>query len=195
MIVRLTSIVNNEKKSDMGEIRSTLDIIMEKTKGLRASEDEKEAFRQKELRGKVQGLVQKYLDGLLSAEAVQSAMTSESKQEQGDMENSIKEALLRRLGVDPDNDQINTKVLAFLSNGLKMDNTPYLRLIEDSQREVSEEKTARIKALKHQLAQRGISGTALLPNLVLDPTWPSFLERAQKAFQENLLRRNRNNLK
>ncbi len=36
----------------MGEIKSTLDIIMEKTKGLTMTEEEKGAFRKKEGEGK-----------------------------------------------------------------------------------------------------------------------------------------------
>ncbi len=37
----------------MGEIRSTMDIIMEKAKGLTMTDEEKEAFRKKETEGKV----------------------------------------------------------------------------------------------------------------------------------------------
>ncbi len=49
----------------MGEIKSTMDIIMEKTKGLTMSEEEKAEYKQQELTGKVRGLIQKFLDGIL----------------------------------------------------------------------------------------------------------------------------------
>ena len=52
----------------MGEIKSTLDIIMEKTKGLTMSEEERTSFKEKELTGKVKGLVQKYINGFLRLE-------------------------------------------------------------------------------------------------------------------------------
>ena len=49
----------------MAEIKSTLDLIMEKTRGLTMTEEEKRELREKDLVGKVRGLVQKYLDGAL----------------------------------------------------------------------------------------------------------------------------------
>ena len=52
----------------MGEIKSTLDIIMEKTKGLTMTEEEKTEYRQQELTGKVRGLIQKFLEGVLKLE-------------------------------------------------------------------------------------------------------------------------------
>ena len=48
----------------MGEIKSTMDIIMEKTKGLTMTEEEKAEYKHKELTGKVRGLIQKFLDGI-----------------------------------------------------------------------------------------------------------------------------------
>jgi hypothetical protein len=180
------------KKQGMGEIRSTstLDIIMEKTKGLAASEEEKEALRLKELGGKVQGLVQKYLDGLLKIGGLQSALESDKNQERGEMEALMKAALLHRLAPVEDNtrDSVhdNEKILAFLSDGLKVDKAPYEKRIQEFQQRVSAEKTARLERLRQRLGQRGLSGSAVLPNLALDHTWQSFLEEAKKTFQEKL---------
>jgi hypothetical protein len=52
----------------MGEIRSTLDIIMEKTEGLTISEEEKRAFQKSEIEVKVRGLLQRFIDGILDIE-------------------------------------------------------------------------------------------------------------------------------
>ena len=57
----------------MGEIKSTLDIIMEKTKGLTMTEEEKTAFKSKEMEGKVKGALQKFLDGILDVERLKKA--------------------------------------------------------------------------------------------------------------------------
>ena len=47
----------------MAEVKSTMDLIMEKTKHLTMSEEEKEGFRRKELSGKIRGLVHKSMEG------------------------------------------------------------------------------------------------------------------------------------
>ena len=67
----------------MGEIRSTLDIIMEKTKGLSMSEEEKKAFKKQETAGKIRGLIQKYLDGTVAMDKlkVEIAALAEKNQD------------------------------------------------------------------------------------------------------------------
>ena len=50
----------------MGEIKSTLDLVLEKTKNLTLSSEEKESQKQKEVENRIKGMVQKYQDGILS---------------------------------------------------------------------------------------------------------------------------------
>jgi hypothetical protein len=59
----------------MAEIKSTLDIIMERTRGLRMTGDEKRAFRGQETAGKIKGLVQKCLDGAIDLVRFQGQVT------------------------------------------------------------------------------------------------------------------------
>ena len=55
----------------MGEIKSTLDLVLEKTKHLSQSSEEKQAQIQKDIENRVNGILQKYLDGLFSLEQLQ----------------------------------------------------------------------------------------------------------------------------
>ncbi|HUU81562.1 MAG TPA: hypothetical protein VMW90_08945 [Acidobacteriota bacterium] len=55
----------------MREIKSTLEIIMEKAKGLTISADEKEAFQKSETEKKVRRLLQRFIDGLIDLKTVQ----------------------------------------------------------------------------------------------------------------------------
>jgi len=67
----------------MGEIRSTLDIIMEKTKGLTMTEEEKREFKRREMAGKARGLIQKYVDGIIDPDRVkiEAAVTGEGQKD------------------------------------------------------------------------------------------------------------------
>jgi len=56
----------------MGEIRSTLDIIMEKAKGVEVTEEDSAAFMRREVEGKIRGSLQKALDGFIDAQGLQS---------------------------------------------------------------------------------------------------------------------------
>ena len=58
----------------MGEIKSTLDIVLEKTKHLKLSQDEKRAQKSKEFEKRLMGLLQKYLDQLLNLHQLQKEL-------------------------------------------------------------------------------------------------------------------------
>jgi len=49
----------------MGEIRSTLDLVMEKTRNLTLSKEEKEKQDNEELRKKLNGLLEQFQDNML----------------------------------------------------------------------------------------------------------------------------------
>jgi len=52
----------------MGEIKSTLDLVMEKTKHLSLSDEEKQNQKKIESQKRINGLLQKYQDQVLSME-------------------------------------------------------------------------------------------------------------------------------
>ena len=50
----------------VAEIKSTLDLVMEKTRNLTLSSEEKQAQKQIDVENRIKGLVQKFEDGLLT---------------------------------------------------------------------------------------------------------------------------------
>ena len=55
----------------MGEIKSTLDLVLEKTKHLTQSSVEKQAQIRKDVEIRIKGILQKYQDGVVSKEQLQ----------------------------------------------------------------------------------------------------------------------------
>ena len=86
----------------MGEIKSTIDIIMEKTKGMTISENEKQEIKKKELIGKIRGLIQRFMDGVINLDGLKIEIASIEE----DQEKIIREAVMNefmsriRLGED-----------------------------------------------------------------------------------------------
>ena len=56
----------------MAEIKSTLDLVMEKTKNLSLSSEERQAQKSKEIESRIRGLLQKFKDQALSADKFKS---------------------------------------------------------------------------------------------------------------------------
>jgi hypothetical protein len=166
----------------MGEIRSTLDIIMEKAKGLTVTEEEKTAFQRKETEGKIRGFLQKFVDGLLDLEGLKKELDSF-----GDGPNKVaREALvtecLNRLEPDRDNTAL-FQVLEGLA-GVSLD--PLRETLRSFQRELEGEKGRREKDLAARLKKRGVSGSAVIPNILSDSEWVGYSAKKREAFHSRI---------
>lgn len=153
----------------MGEIRSTIDIMMERTKGLSLSEEEKRALKLEELQKKAKGL---YLKLSQTPPLIDSLLYGTGKSEElGNKElqsllwNTFVEnlpsgkdidghlGLMRKLPVSPD----RIALLSELQNELKVSAKKRVR-----------ERKATLAAERKRLEAAGISGTAVVPKLQND---------------------------
>jgi len=166
----------------MGEIKSTLDIIMEKAKGLTVTEQEKEAFKKKEIEGKVKGLFQKLLDGAMDVERLKSEMAAFGAEQRGIAREALLSECLGSMNPQADNESI----LRVLEHVLDMDPAPFRRIIEEFHEDLQKEKGAREKAVIERLRKTGVSGTAVIPNINPDPEWGGYVAQAEEAFRRKL---------
>jgi hypothetical protein len=164
----------------MGEIKSTLDIIMEKTKGLSMSDEEKKVFQKKEVEGKVRGLVQKFQDGRMDLEGLKTEIdTFEEGQYEMAREALIKECLDR---IDPEAD--NKSVLSLLEHVVEVDPNPFHKILSEFQKDLEKEKDTRERTLRERLQEEGISGSAVSPNVEADQEWNQYMLKLKKDFKE-----------
>ncbi len=166
----------------MGEIRSTMDIIMEKAKGLTMSEEEKEAFRKKETEGKVRGLFQRFLDGFIDAERLKDEIGSLGEERYAVARESFLRECMGRMGPGAD----NTILLDALENAADLDIAPIKKIILDYNKEFEQQKMDRKQVLQKNLEGLGISGSAVTPNIHADQEWSIHLSEMNKGFQEKL---------
>ncbi len=165
----------------MGEIRSTLELIMERTKDLALSPEEKQKIRQQEWLGKARGWVQKYLDGLIDAQELKKAI--EALGEDDGAADLLKPELIE--AVDPEGD--NEKRWEVLENLWGYSRDSLRRIIEHFRTGLTEAGARRAGDLASQLAERGISGTSVVPNLNRDPEWLSYYGQAVRDCREALV--------
>jgi hypothetical protein len=166
----------------VGEIKSTMDIIMEKTKGLTISEEEKETFRKKETEGKVRGLLQRFLDGFIDAERLKDEIGSLGEKRYA----VAREALFRECKDRMEPGADNTILLDALENAVGLDITPIQKIILDYNQDLEQQKMDRNQALQKNLEGLGISGTAVIPNIHADQEWIRYLSEMKKGFQEKI---------
>ena len=169
----------------MGEIKSTLDLVLEKTKNLTLSSEEKESQKQKDIENRIKGLVQKYQDGILSINQMISDYVLLKKDYSISHNNSLIVEITQR--IEPDQD--NQSLLELLQECCTIDTAAIESLIENFRKQYITASQNRMERLKEDLAQRfNISGSAVLPNLNVDEQWRQKIGELRAGYEEQLNR-------
>jgi hypothetical protein len=174
----------------MGEIKSTLDLVLEKTKNLTLSSEEKETQKQKEIENRIKGMVQKYQDGILSKDQLTTDYELLKRDYNITQNNSLIVETTKR--IEPD--QNNQPLLELLQECCDIDTAAIETIIENFRTEYVTASQNRIERLREDLAQRyNISGSAVLPNLDVDEQWRQETRKLRAGY-EYQLNRVKNNL-
>jgi len=166
----------------MGEIRSTLDIIMEKARGVEVTDEDKAAILRHEVEGKIRGLLQKALDGFIDTDGLTGEIEAMGADRQEMAIETLRRECLEQLVLEGD----NTLLLAILSNVARMDTAPVENLLMRYEENLQTRRVNRITALTAQLNARGISGTAVIPNLNADAEWKRYSDEARDPLHREI---------
>jgi hypothetical protein len=163
----------------MAEIKSTLDIIMEKARGLTATEEEKAQFKRRELEEKVTKYLHKALNGAMDLERLTAQFAEFDKEER----ETAHEILLQQclVGLDPEGD--NKPVLEIMEQLLKVDTTPVRVILSDFRKTLEKGKRDLEAKLKKDLKRVGISGSAVVPNILAAPEWRRHVSELMEQFR------------
>ena len=168
----------------MAEIKSTLDIIMERTKGLSMTEDEKRAFKERGTAGKIKGLVQKCLDGLIDPSRFQEevAVLKNEVRDELMMGRLLGEECLDRIELDKDNERL----FEMLEKTANVDVPALKEKMKEIEERVKQEKVIRESRLASDLRERGFSGSAVIPNINADTKWKDYLSNITQTFKKDV---------
>ncbi len=153
----------------MSEIRSTIDIMMERTRGMGLSEAEKEQISRDSLVKKAKGYALKIHDYKDSTDKIIENLMGESADELDELKKLVWNNLVSKI----QNDQNLNSFLDVLEKlGLAPDRKPvfekYCSLLKDAQKDKSKDRKFLIDREKRKLADSGISGTAVVPKIPMD---------------------------
>lgn len=167
----------------MAEIKSTLDLIMEKTKNLSLTDTEKKDIRRKELHGKVKGIMQRFLNGLADIRAIEDFMQNNQNDREIVLELLKQEALGH---IEPNEN--NERIYQILRELMGQETNAISHLADTFMMDMRRQMAEHVKKSLLLLEVKGISGSAVMPNLQKDPTWQDWLENATAEFKKNTLK-------
>lgn len=152
----------------MSEIKSTLDLVMERTGNLSLSVEELREQKITQIRRQLKGLVQQYLDQRIDVTKVSAALAAARADDGPEAERLFVCEVLARIDLAPPDQRLLT--LGRETGGI--DTSPIEEVIEGYQKRLFEEQRLRVRDLKDALvATHGIGGSAVIPNLARDPQW------------------------
>lgn len=167
----------------MGEIKSTLDLVMERTRHLSLSAEEKEEQRREDFEKRLQGLLQQYADEAVSTEELRDRMAALEK-ETGIADHKLSvQGTIRRIDPDRDNDRWMA-LLDQLAPGIDA-------ALQDILAAYKADQASLLKAGAEQFGERlardhGISGSAVVPNPHKDPAIRKSLTDLQRETREKI---------
>jgi len=167
----------------MGEIKSTLDLVMEKTKHLSMTDDEKLAIENEKVCAAVKGLVQKYQDQILSTEMFQKELDALHQQHAFEDKDILLNELFSRLDIESD----NRMVLEVMKNVLHIDHKKLEDILNHYQNTMKDRIGSKIEQMKNELKETySISGSAVNPNIEADLTWQTEVNDIKERFHAEL---------
>ncbi len=163
----------------MGEIKSTLELVMEKTKHLTLTEKEKTDQKYNEFNKNLKGLVQKFQDRLLNNERLNRELSILQKNYNVSEKNSLSDEIFGRLDLDQDN-----KRLFDLLNEICGLNVMKLESVFDEYQDTIRSKSQKKRdEIKENLAKKYfISGNAAVPNVEADSAWLAEIQDVRNEF-------------
>ena len=169
----------------MSEIKSTVDIVLEKTKHLTLSEDEKRAQKKKEARQNLAGLLQKYQDEVLDIHQLKDNLNKLREFSDFIDTHALVSEILNRIELDKDNRSfmvILDDICQADLDGLKAVLSEYQKTLDMRRDQRSDHITEKLSCHYH------VSGSAVLPNLTAEDGWAAELQTIYAEYNRLLSR-------
>ena len=152
----------------MGEIKSTFDLVMEKTSHLTLSDEEKKDQTLQEARRRLKGLVDKYSDQRIKFKQLEKELGILKDPDGGIDDRWLMTESMAHLRVDRD----NAALIHLLVKYFRIDTSPIESVLNNYTKARQSAAEARMAEIREYLFQTtAVSGSAVLPNLEGDSDW------------------------
>jgi len=152
----------------MAEIKSTLDLVMEKTKNLSLSDEERQGQKKKEIASRIHGLLQKFNDEALSVDKLRSEYRKLQKDYGLPEYAPLVKEICRQIELGKD----NHTMFELLAQFKVADIEGITSVLHEFDGVIDAAARERSKILQAKLAEEHfISGPAVVPNLEADKAW------------------------
>lgn len=169
----------------MAEIKSAVELAMERTKGLRLSHEEMEKMKEEEIQSKAVGLVNRFLEVDFHLREVEKELAKFDPQQRKHLERLFLQNLIDAMNLDRDNALILQGLETFLPTSawtVKKIKDLLQKYLEKKKDELRKTETDLLAGLE----RLGISGSAVHPQAEGSPEWEQAVAGFKPVFEEEL---------
>jgi hypothetical protein len=170
----------------MGEIKSTWDIVLEKTKGMEITSGDRERIKREELTSKIHAIFHKYMDARGNRECLQREFEGLQVGEREVIERELLFELVDAVDLSKDNDKVMRGIEA-VKGKTAAKVLEKLRLLASEFKASRDERARQIEEVfRRRFATRGISGSAVQPGLEGKEEWVEAMGELQRDYGNRL---------
>lgn len=170
----------------MSEIKSTLDLVMERTRNMFQSDEDKQREKENEMAAQAKGICLGVQEGRIEVEEIPAMLEEQDESDRPILKKALIATLARSISLDGENTVI-FESLESLTDESRAEDILGLKGLLAEYREQQETlaTSARKKALL-DLAEQGISGSAVQPNLEMLPEYYQEMNEMELSVQARL---------
>ena len=170
----------------MGEIKSTLELAMERTKKFAISEKEKEEIKQKEMIQKATSLFHRYQEGHLPLNEILKEIERMEKKTAIMVKESLLSQWIGALSLDDDNERILMGIESLKGRNIDEVKQKFHHLLSQFQGEKEKVKEKVRDQFIEALRKDGIYGSAVVPKIEGGELWKKEIEKLDQSYRMKL---------
>ncbi len=170
----------------MDELKSSMEIALERTKNLRLSKEEREGLKRDEFVTKAKALISKYLESNGKPEDWSREFSRMGETERELLAREMMNLLMAKIDISLNDDRVFEGIKA-LNTNIKAEIIEKIKnLLDDYRKELGQSASAMESTLKEKLKKSGISGSAIKIKSEGNSTWQEMVDSVSVPFQEKL---------
>lgn len=170
----------------MGEIKSSLELALERTKGLKISEKEREEIKRKEIVQKAEALANRYREGSISINEIQKEIEKMEKKRAMEIEHYLVDHWIQGLSLNLRDERILDGIEVLRKKPMDEIKREFRSLIVSYQEEKENTKRKLGTIILEGLKKEGFDGSAIEPRIESSPLWEKESLRIDQSYQEGL---------
>ena len=170
----------------MAEIKSTLQLALERSQRMAISQEEREEIKQKELLKKATGMGHRYMEGTLSLSELQREIERAEEKEAKRTKEILLQQWIGAISLHRDNDRMLRGIAVLKGKGVDDLGKQLLEILSEHPRRKKEAEEALTVRKREELKAEGISGSAVVPVFEGTREWKQMLEPLETSAQEKL---------